>query len=101
MNNLLKGLILMFMIFFLALYFSRYNNEYYENKRILTEEAIIQYEKDLKEGKNIQVEKYLEVEKDYNNKVSKIGKKASKFIENAFRKGLKYAMKYLEYLGDS
>ena len=39
-------------------------NAYYENKNVLTEEAIIQFEKDIKEGKNINVSTYLKEEKD-------------------------------------
>lgn len=101
MNNLLKGIAVLFIIFFLSLYFSKYNTNYYENKKLLTEKAITQYEKDLKEGKYIQSKNYIEEEKDYNNKVSNIGKKASKIIENVFHKGLKYAMKYLRYLENS
>ena len=101
MNKLLKGVAITFIIFFLSLYLSRYSDNYYENKKILTEKAISQYEKDLKEGKRSQVKDYIKEEKDYNNNASKIGKKASKFIETIFHNGLKYAMKYLEYLQDS
>ncbi len=101
MNNISKGVGVLFAIFFLSLYLSKYNTDYYENKKVLTDKAISQYEKDLKEGKYIQSKNYIEEEKNYNNKASNIGKKASKFIEIVFRKGLKYAMKYLKYLESS
>lgn len=101
MKNLLKGLFTITIILFLSLYFSKYNSDYYENKRILTEEAIAQFEKDLKEGKEINAKNYITEEKDYNNKASKIGIKMSNTIEKTFNKSLKYLMKYLEKLDNS
>ena len=80
---------------FLSLYFSKYNIDYYENKNVLTEEAIEQFEKDMKEGKQIIASNYLPKEKDYDNKISKIGIKASEIIEKTFDKGLQVVMKYL------
>lgn len=96
MNNILKVVIVLLIIFFLSLYFSKYNNDYFENKNNLTEEAIKRYEKDLKEGKNINPDNYKIEEKNYNNKASIIGLKTSKLIENTFSYGLKYIVKYLD-----
>lgn len=101
MKNLLKGMFIITLILFLSLYFSKYNNEYYENKKILTDEAIAQFEKDLKEGKEINAKDYITEEKDYSNKVSKLGIKTSNMIENTFNKSLKYIVKYLEKLDNS
>ena len=95
MNNILKIIGIIVIIFFLSLYFSRYSNNYYEDKTNLTEKAIEKYEKDLKEGKKIDPNNYIVEEKNYNNKASTIGLKASKFIENTFSYGLKHIMKYL------
>ena len=95
MNKILKVLGLILIIFFLSLYFSKYNNNYYNDKSNLTEEAIKRYEKDLKEGKSINSNNYKVVEKDYNNKASIIGLKTSKLIEDTFSYGLKHLMKYL------
>lgn len=96
MNKIIKIILILIIIFFLSLYFSNYNNEYYENKTYMTEEAIKNYEKDLKEGKNIISNKYIPKEKNYNNKVSEWGLKSSSFIENLINKSLKYIAKYLE-----
>lgn len=95
MNKIIKGTGIVLIILFLSLYLSKFNIETYENKRLLTEEAIVKYEKDLKEGKNIVENNYIVEEKNYNNKPSQIGRKASKLIENTFKKGLKILMKLL------
>ena len=101
MKNLIKLLFIVFLIFFLSLYFSNYNNSYYENKKILTDEAIERFEKDLKEGKEINAKDYLPKEKDYNNKASKLGIEISNVIEKTFKKSLKIFMKYLEKVSNS
>ena len=96
MNRVIKVLIIVITIFFLSLYFSNYNNEYYETKTYLTEEAIRNYEKDLKEGKNITSNNYVPKEKEYNNSFSKLGLKSSNLIEKIIRKTLKYLVKNIE-----
>ena len=53
MNKFIRGTGIIIVIMFISLYLSRFNIETYENKRLLTESAIIKYEQDLKEGKNI------------------------------------------------
>ena len=45
MNNILKGVGALFIIFFLSIYFSKYNTNYYENKSLLTDKAISQDKK--------------------------------------------------------
>lgn len=96
MNNIIKVILVVIIILFLSLYFSNYNNDYYQSKTYLTEEAIKEYEKDLKEGKNITIKNYIPKEKDYNNKVSELGIKTSNFIDKMINKSLKYLAKYLE-----
>ena len=98
MNKTIKLLGSLLVIMFLSVYFSRFNSSYYENKNILTEEAIIQFEKDVKEGKNINVSTYLKEEKDYSNKASSIAMKTSNFIESGFKKTLKLLFKALSGL---
>ena len=101
MNRLGKVAGIALIILFFSLYFSKYNMDYNQNKKILTEEAIIEYEKDIKEGKEINPEKYQEPEKNYNNKVAEVGLKTSKIIEKGFKKGLRLLMKSLKYLENS
>lgn len=95
MNKMVKISSILLLILFFSLYFSKYNMDYYENKSVLTEEAIERFEKDMKEGKKIVASNYLPKEKDYDNRISKIGVKSSEMIEKAFDKGLKIVMKYL------
>lgn len=95
MNRIVKISCIIVITVFLSLYFSKYNMDYYENKNVLTEEAIKQFEKDMKEGKQIIASNYLPKEKNYDNKISKIGIKTSEIIEKTFDKGLKVVMNYL------
>ena len=95
MKQTIKVISFFLLVFFFSLYFSKYNNDYYENEKLLTEEAIQKFEKDVKAGKKIIASNYLPKEKDYNNKVSKLGIKTSGFIEKSFDKGLQLIMNYL------
>ncbi len=95
MNKFIRGTGIIIVIMFISLYLSRFNIETYENKRLLTESAIIKYEQDLKEGKNILEKSYIPEEKNYNNKPSQIGRKVSNTIESSFKKALKILMKIL------
>lgn len=88
----LSGIILV--IFFIITYVNR-NNNYYENKNILTNEAIARFEEDLKEGKEIIPSNYIEQEKDYNNKASIVALKTSSLIEKAVNKVLKKVLNYI------
>ena len=96
MNRLIKIMGIMLFIMFLSLYLSNYNTNYYENRRVLTEEAMDRFEKDVKSGKKIIASSYLLKEKNYSNRISKIGMESSKLIENIFSKGLRIVMRYLD-----
>ena len=52
--------------------------------------------KDLKEGKKINVNNYIEKEKNYNNKVSTYTLKLSNLIDKCINKSLRLVLKYLE-----
>ena len=101
MNRIGKGVLQVLIILFLSLFLSKYNTNYNENKKVLTETAIAEYEKDLKEGKEILSQKYQVKEKNYNNSISKIGRSISSIIEKTFHQGFTYFMKYLDYLQHS
>lgn len=94
MKKLFKIISISILILFLSLFFSRYTT-FYENKSILTEKAIAQFEKDLKSGKKINPQDYIEKEKNYNNKISSLGLKASSLIEATFSKALKILIRAL------
>lgn len=76
-------------ILFLGLYISQMTGyyQYTESKKTtLTEDAIKRFEEDIRNGKEINAENYLEQETDYNNKLSTLGMKISRLIEKGFNK---------------
>lgn len=88
MKNLVRFTALTVFIFFLVVYISNMMG-YYETvnrKNILTEESIKKFEKDLKDGKEINTQKYIEKEKDYSNLFNKTGFAISNIIEKLFDK---------------
>ena len=101
MKKIFSLILVVLIILFLSLYFSKNNNEYYTNQKVLTDEAIERFESDLKAGKEINLNNYIPKEKDYNNKVSKLGLKTSSFIEKTFTKSLKIFAKYISKLENS
>jgi len=76
---------------YMALYYMA-ETGYYEykeyNKMILTEEAMKQFESDIKEGKDVSVENYITPEKNYENKISNLGLKTSESLEKFMTKGI-------------
>ena len=76
-------------ILFLGLYISQMTGyyQYTESKKTtLTKDAIKRFEEDIRNGKEINAENYLEQETDYNNKLSTLGMKISRLIEKGFNK---------------
>ncbi len=91
-KKIFHGFIWFLFLSFLVLYFSQANG-YYEDlnnkKATLTEEKIKQFEKDVKDGKEIKVENYVvNMKKDYGNAVSNFGLYTSKTFAKYFQKGL-------------
>jgi hypothetical protein len=77
---------------FITLYISQatgyYDYEQYK-KVTLTNEKIAEFERDVKDGKKINVDDYLEnVTTDYNNNASKTGLKISQTIKKYVRSGI-------------
>ena len=86
-------LVIMFTAFFLVT-----TGEYYEHKlrenTILTNEAIERFEKDIKEGKNIDLDNYIpNNNKDYSNGMSNFNKSVSGTIDKVFSETLRYLFK--------
>ena len=81
-KKIFNGFIWVLFLSFLVLYFAEAGG-YYESvnskKAYLTNEKIKQFEKDVKEGREIKVENYMvEIKKDYSNNISKFGLFTSK-----------------------
>lgn len=85
-------------ISFLALFFT-YSNGYSErvlkNKINLTNQKIEEFEQDVKNNENIVINNYLEYEKDYSTKTSKVSLKVSNKIENIVDLGIKFIFRKL------
>ena len=99
-DNFLKTIVLILFIIFIVIFISE-ESGYYEYKnserKELTEEKIKEFEKDVMEGKNVNINDYLKVEsKDYSNKLTKIGDDISSFVFNTINTLLKESFKLLE-----
>ena len=86
-------------ITFLTLYFSMVSGFYeYNNheKMIFTSEQIKKFEKDVKEGKEIDITNYIETKNtDYQNSLSKLGLNLSNFISTGINTSIE---KFFEFL---
>ena len=100
MKKLFYFIIAFLFIIFLCI-FSASSSGYYEysnnKKTVFTEEKIKEFEKDVAEGKNINIKDYMETSsKDYSNKVSRLGDNMSDFINNSVNYVLKGSFKVIE-----
>ena len=90
-NNLIKIILITFIIVFLGIYLSQMNS-YYEykefKKSFITQNKIKEFEGDVKDN-IFSNKKYVTKEKNYNNKASIFGIKISRFIEISFNKFMK------------
>ena len=86
MKKLIKPCFFILIILFVIIFLNRNNENIGDN--VLSEESIIRFEEDLKEGKEIIPSNYLTPKKDYQNKANKIGMKCSNMIEKAVNKVL-------------
>ena len=90
-TNIFKVLMLVLLFIFITIYVSNENGYFaYKNyqKNILTEENIKRFENDISTGNVIDINTYLEKEKDYTNNISRISLKISNRIGSIIRKGI-------------
>lgn len=91
-NRIFRYLFVLSFIAFLTLYLSQATGYYeFENhqKNALTEEQIKNFEKDVRDGKNIKIEDYIEkTHISYSNKASKMGQKVSETINGGVKTGI-------------
>ncbi|MDD2180777.1 MAG: hypothetical protein PHW32_00145 [Bacilli bacterium] len=87
------------LIVFLALYLSQatgYYNYEQHKKMVLTEERIKEFEKDIKAGKDLNLENYLDnPTKNYQNKISGFGQRLSYNIGKYTKIGIKKTFGFL------
>lgn len=99
MQQVVKYFLVSLVIFFFVLLFANMGG-YYESKeekaKVLTEEQIKLFEKDISEGKSVDVTAYTkELEKDYtsdlSNNIYKVSLKIEKMIDGGIKKIFKQA----------
>ena len=92
--------LLIFFIVFLFIFISSTSGyyEYSNNKKtVFTEDKIKQFEKDVAEGKNVNINDYLQTEsKDYTNNITNMGDWVSEFINSSVNFVLKGGFKIIE-----
>ena len=98
-NKVFWKIFLVLLIGFTAIYISEVTG-YYEfeqhNKKVLTEQQIKQFEKDVAEGKNVDINEYINHEQvNYSNKLSKLGLNISTGLEDIIVSGLESTFKFL------
>lgn len=101
-NKIYKFIFYLFFISFLVIYFSELTGYYeYQNhqKKALTEEQIRKFEEDVKNGKEVDINEYLDVDtRKYNNTLSKLASKLSDGISDIVNSGVEYTFKYISKL---
>ena len=100
--KILKFIIIILFLTFIVAY-SIGESGYYEyklsNKKNLTNEQIKQFEEDVKEGKDIDIKKYLVDNKiDYTNNLSRTTYKVSDKLNKLLKKGIEGIFKYVNKL---
>ncbi len=99
-SDILKVVVLVVIISFLGMIIASTNGYYegeLEQKTILTNEAIDQFEKDVKAGKKIDINNYLEnTTRDYDNRFSNTGRYISKKIEDVITTGAKKIFSFID-----
>jgi len=96
--KIFKIFVIVLIIGFLGLFFA-YTNGYSEkfenNKMILTNEKIEEFEKDILNNENISLESYLDIKKDYSTKTSDMTLNLSSKLENLVDNSIKYIFRKL------
>ena len=97
-KNIVKVFIVFLIVAFLGLFYA-YQNGYYRkvqgDKVILTNQKIEEFEKDIKDGKDITIEDYLEEEKDYSTNSTKLSLKISDKIADGIDRVIKFIFQKL------
>ena len=101
-NKNAKRIFYLLIILFFTLYFAN-KTGYYESrlqsKTNLTKEAIERFEKDVAEGKEVDINNYIDTSvKEYNNKYSSLGLGISNAIDKGVNKSIDFFLKIIKTL---
>ena len=99
LTKISKKILVMLLISFTAIYISE-KTGYFEfqqhSKKTMTELQIKKFEQDVKSGKNIDIDEYINYDKkDYSSPVSKIGDNIGKNVSNIVTSGLDMTFKFI------
>ncbi len=98
-KNVVRLLGIFLLIIFFALIIMNYTGFYeyrVSKKTALTNENIEKFEKDIEEGKDVEVSDYLEEDKDNSNGISDLTFKTSQTIGTVFNKMITFLFKSIE-----
>ncbi len=98
-NNFIRIIGIFLLVLFFALIIMNYTGVYeyrISKQTALTNENIEKFEKDILEGKDVEIKNYLEEEKDNSNAISKLTFKTSETIGNLFNKVITMLFKSIE-----
>lgn len=102
LKKVFNTIMLCLFILFVSLYFASENGYYeYKNKKEkeFTEEKMKQFEEDIKQGKNVNLNDYLKDEsKNYDNKVTKLGNTISDIVNYSVMDTLEKTFNFVEKL---
>lgn len=101
-NKNIKNIFYLLVIIFMSLYIAGQTG-YYERKNNyktqLTKEAIIKFEKDISEGKEVDIKDYISTNNNkFNNKYSNLGMTLSNSVDYIFNHGLDWILKIIKTL---
>ena len=90
--KIFKWSFMFLLVIFLTLYFSQLTGYYeYQNyqKMVMTEEQIMQFEQDIKDGQEVDIKDYVvNINRDYDNSLSNLGMNISNIISNTVKNGI-------------
>ncbi len=90
-TSVLKFVVLTLLFIFMTIYISDRNGYFVYsnyNKNKITEEGIKKFEEDVRNGKAIDVDTYIEKEADYSNNISNAALNVSNRVGTVIRKGI-------------
>lgn len=101
-NKNVKRIFYLLLILFITLYFAN-KTGYYESrlqsKTNLTKEAILKFEQDVADGKEVDINNYIDTSvKEYNNKYSSLGLNISNLIDKGINKSIEWILKIIKTL---
>ncbi|MDD2435082.1 MAG: hypothetical protein PHO63_02385 [Bacilli bacterium] len=103
-NKVFKWIFYTLFVLFIVVYsvsISGYNEQQERQRVNLTEEKIRAFEQDIKDGKKIDLDAYIEEKNNFDDKPKRIGLKISEIISKYMRKGIQSTFRILNNIVES